>query len=521
MGTRIRITNNSKQPQDIGGRWVQPGASDVFDADQVAPEWRAGAVVVESDDPRAGELEREGDRLYVRKADGSRNSLVEAVTGPGGGNRILGRYDSMVTRPRYPAGYTKAPLRSNGLPLEGLDEKTCPGATVTLSTDSTNTWNGEPVINVAVTGTPTGSYFQIGRTTADFTLDTDGQDIANRSILIASKLPAGMPAPSNVNVYISDASFANYARYACPFVGVDAYGWSLFQKEVTGTTQLVGTLPSLSGGLRTRVRMDFAATVIAGEIKVARPKILPLPAPTVIWTNDDGYDEWTWLAAEARKRSLDLSFGVSYSYVGTEGYLNDAGVHDLQDKYGHEVTNHAGPNTSYLESDLATYMGHVHACTNYLRNLGIDPKTLALHQYVKGHEDATLRAAMKAAGFVSCRATNTGYKAARAAAFAAGGAGIDGLYNIPNCINLYNGTDLATVKTQLTAATKIGAAFIVGHRYEAAAADTAWINSYDPTYGVLGLMDWLQDRRDIDGWQIKTWRQWYDDLYDAQAGMTV
>ena len=36
MGTRIRITNNSKQPQDIGGRWVQPGASDVFDADQVA-----------------------------------------------------------------------------------------------------------------------------------------------------------------------------------------------------------------------------------------------------------------------------------------------------------------------------------------------------------------------------------------------------------------------------------------------------------------------------------------------------
>ena len=77
------------------------------------------------------------------------------------------------------------------------------------------------------------------------------------------------------------------------------------------------------------------------------------------------------------------------------------------------------------------------------------------------------------------------------------------------------------MKTQLTAATKIGAAFIVGHRYEAAAADTAWINSYDPTYGVLGLMDWLQDRRDIDGWQIKTWRQWYDDLYDAQAGMTV
>jgi len=85
MGTRIRITNNSKQPQDIGGRWVQPGASDVFDADQVAPEWRAGAVVVESDDPRAGELEREGDRLYVRKADGSRNSLVEAGIGPGGG----------------------------------------------------------------------------------------------------------------------------------------------------------------------------------------------------------------------------------------------------------------------------------------------------------------------------------------------------------------------------------------------------------------------------------------------------
>ena len=105
MGTRIRITNNSKQPQDIGGRWVQPGASDVFDADQVAPEWRAGAVVVESDDPRAGELEREGDRLYVRKADGSRNSLVEAGIGPGGGIGITNilsltqaQYDALITK---------------------------------------------------------------------------------------------------------------------------------------------------------------------------------------------------------------------------------------------------------------------------------------------------------------------------------------------------------------------------------------------------------------------------------------
>ena len=448
-------------------------------------------------------------------------TTVTAVTSPGGGNRIPGRYDPLDIRPRYPAYYQKQPLRSNGLPLDGLDEKTCPGATVTISTDSVNTWNGEPVINVAVTGTPSGAYFQVGRTTADFSLDTDGQDIENRSILIAAKLPAGMPTPTAANLYLSDAGFTNYARYVCPFVGVSPDGWALFQKEVTGATQTVGTLPSLSGGLRTRVRMDFTANCVAGEIKLARPKILPLPRPTVIWTNDDGYDEWTWLADEARKRALDLSFGVSYSYVGTAGYLDAGGVLALQNEYGHEVTNHAGPNVSYLESNLASYMAEVNACSQYLLGLGINPRTVALHQYVKGHEDATLRAAMRAAGFVSCRATNTGYKAARAAAFAAGGGQIDGLYNIPNCINLYNGTDLATVKTQLTNATKIGAAFIVGHRYEGTTGDTAWLNSYDPSYGVLSLMDWLAERRDVDGWQIKTWRQWYDDLYDTQCGMTL
>lgn len=84
MSTRIRITNTSKQPQDIGGRWLQPGGSDVFDLEQVPPEWRAAGVLVDVPDPRVGELERVGDALYVRKADGSRNVLVEAATGPGG-----------------------------------------------------------------------------------------------------------------------------------------------------------------------------------------------------------------------------------------------------------------------------------------------------------------------------------------------------------------------------------------------------------------------------------------------------
>ena len=85
MGTRIRITNTSKQPQDIGGRWLQPGGSDVFDLEQVPPEWRAAGVLVDVPDARAGEIERVGDALYVRKADGSRNVLVEAAMGPGGG----------------------------------------------------------------------------------------------------------------------------------------------------------------------------------------------------------------------------------------------------------------------------------------------------------------------------------------------------------------------------------------------------------------------------------------------------
>lgn len=81
MRTRIRITNTSAQPIDIGGRWLQPGEHDVFDEDRVPPEWRAGGEVVDTRSVDAGQLQVVGDDLFVRQRDGRRAAVVEAVAG--------------------------------------------------------------------------------------------------------------------------------------------------------------------------------------------------------------------------------------------------------------------------------------------------------------------------------------------------------------------------------------------------------------------------------------------------------
>lgn len=49
---RRKITNTTTGPIQIAGRWLQPGASDTFDQEQLPPEW-AGAGVVVNDQPVA------------------------------------------------------------------------------------------------------------------------------------------------------------------------------------------------------------------------------------------------------------------------------------------------------------------------------------------------------------------------------------------------------------------------------------------------------------------------------------
>jgi len=457
---------------------------------------------------------------------GTDTDLVTVVTGPGGGNRIPGRFDPLVTRPRYPAGYTAMPLRAPAVPIGTamIDTSSVPGATRSLAVDADVKFNSKPTTRLTISGTPTGAYAQVETATATYTLPQSAQGIRERTVLCAARASA-VGSTTGATVYLGSATLADYEAWGCQKVGDTTDGWSIFQRQTAvGPSQVFGAGASqdLTSPRRARLRVDAAANLVAGQMWFAEPYVLPAPTPTVIWTSDDGYDEWDWLAKEAYKRGLRLSFGVSEPYVGSAGFLTAAQVVDLQNKYGHEVTNHGGANDNYTEIGLAEYLRRVNSCRDYLIGLGIDPRTASLHQYIQGVNDADLRAAMRAAGYLSARQTSSIYTVFPSAAARLVGPQTDVLYNITTCASLGSGTTLDQVKTAITNTVKGGPAFLVGHRYEATASSTiTWVGGYDSQYGTLDLMDWLCERRDVDGWRIMTWLEWYDDLFDSQIGVGV
>lgn len=351
MGTRIRITNNSKQPQDIGGRWVQPGASDVFDADQVAPEWRAGAVVVESDDPRAGELEREGDRLYVRKADGSRNSLVEAGIGPGGGNRFL--------------------VGSRSLDFAAMDGRWRQiDAGVTPGELLTNFGPGGIATAVAVTlgggSAPAWAYRR------DVVTLPDGRTVPslwsstpfNRQTLVDITFPPRVIADTDVievQIFIPEAYLGLQSRVHLTADGMATY--------LTGNPEFESktTLKNTASGFVTlripRSRMTATGVVAAdaqinqvrvevrndtvphdGVVMLLGVSINRRELPKIVFTADDGFASDLWLADELGKRGLRFTSYIVTDYRDNPpaaGYMTWDQVRDLALRNNVQIGSHS------------------------------------------------------------------------------------------------------------------------------------------------------------------------------------
>lgn len=471
-------------------------------------------------------VDADGKPIGLIGPEGKVYQPLIAETGPGGGNRIPGRFEPLDIRPRYPAGYTKAPCRAPVVPIgtAAIDAAYVPGAGRTLSVDTALTFNGKPTTKLTITGTPTGAYAHIETTADTFALSPDAQEIRDRAVLCAVKY-GGLGTPKLATAYLGSATMGDFEAWAMQYVGDSQDGWSIWQKQTAiGPSQVSGAGASqdLSAPRRARVRADTVSNLIAGEMWFAEPYVLPAPTPTVIWTSDDGYYEWEWLAAEAQKRGLRLSFGVSEPYVGQAGYLDASQVLRLQNQYGQEVTNHGGLNDSYGAIGLTEYMRRVNSCRDYLVSIGINPRTANLHQYIQGVNDAALRAAMRGSGYLSARQTSSVNTVFPSAGVRLVGPSADVLYNITTCASLGSGTTLDQVKTAITNTVKGGPAFIVGHRYGPTADSTiTWVNGYDGQFGTLDLMDWLAERRDIDGWRVMTWLEWYEDLFDSQIGVTV
>lgn len=486
---------------------------------------------------RYATLQQTDARLLRSSIDGSPGSIVA----PGGeaagvniatdanGNTVLVGPDGadiplrlLQGRTKYPAFHNRRPLQHVMIPFGTalINDKNVNGTTVAVAVDTAVTFNGRPSTKFTVASGGTSPNLDVGTSGATITLDAEAQLALTRGFMVAVKTD-GLNTLSSAILYVGDATYANFYTFNLEKLGVYD-GWTLFGKLTVGATSTTGTPPNLAAAVRAKVRVICSANVVAGDIWVAPAYVVPQPKPTVVFTCDDGYDEWTWLVAEAAKRGIPISFGIAKDYVGTAGFLTQSEMLAIANHSSglFELTNHATDNTNYSVAGLATYKSNVDACRDYLIGLGCDANAARCHQYVQGIFDQTLIDALQADGYLSAREVGSANRKADTLPIAIEGTTNDHLFKIPATCNLETGQSLSTVQGYITNAAQLGTAFVMGHKFEAAAGTITWIAGYDNTYGVLNLLDWLAYQRDVNGWRLLKWSQWYQEVrsgseYDA------
>lgn len=418
----------------------------------------------------------------------------------------------------YPAFNTKRPLLATLVPygtVSAIDVHTSMGgaATIAVTASSSITWNGRPAVKATVSGAASDARMDIG--ISNYTLGAgDAQSVVTRIPVFAIKPPSGKTI-SAVQYFIGNDT-SNYHVIDLVQVATMPNGLLVYSRLTPGVQSTVGT-PNLANACTLcKLRITAGANPADGDIwYIGEGYALPLPTPTVVWTNDDGYVEWTWLAAEAAKRGIPMSFGVAMYNVDTE-ISQSALLAIAKHSSGlFELTDHARVNSSYATLGLGPYMADVNACRDYLISLGCDPIAARCHQYVQGSNDQTLRDRMKAEGYLAAREVGSINRRAVNEAIAIEGTSCDYKYKIPATTNLGNTYNLSTVQSHITAAAQYGSAFIMGHRYAAAAGPNTWVAGYDASYGALNLMDWLAQKRDESGWQLLRWSEWQSRIHSG------
>lgn len=464
--------------------------------------------------------------VLVKDADIDQRSVVTSQINSATGRTTLRAAGADLltvdNRTRYPAYFAKRPLQHVGVPYgtATINESLLTAGAVTRSVDTDTVFNGQPASKFTVTSGGSNPYIEVGTSGATITLDAEGQNLLNRKPLVAIKAGAGNTL-SSATLYVGDGGYANFHTFSMSIVATVG-DWHILAKPSPGASSTTGT-PNLTAAVRAKLRVTMTANVAPGDVWVAPVYVLPQPKPSVVFTCDDGYAEWEWLAQQAYKRGVPISFGIAKDYIGSGGFLTETQMLSIANDYDglFELTNHARVNSNFATLGLAEYTAHVEACRDYLVGLGCSEKAASLHQYVQGSFDQTLIDELKARGYLSAREVGASNRAAANLEIAMEGTGCNSLYKIPATCNLENTQNLSTVQGYITSSAYLGSAFIMGHRFAGAAATIQWVKGYDPSYGVLNLLDWLAEQRDSNGWNLRKWSDWHDDQLKSQLSLIL
>lgn len=458
------------------------------------------------------------------------SATVNPVTGvieiSAGSTRLTDRLVDL--RNAFPAFHGSRPLTSKHIPADvaGMTFRALGGgATGTAALDTSVLFNGRQTTKSTITAAAASlSQISIEIPGATVTLDATGQAMLSLQQVIAVK-SSPENTPTDVVVYVADAAFANYYTFNLSKKCVTADGWTIFSNYNPAASGTVGT-PNLAASVRTRVNINTAAVVQPGSVWLGAGYVVPTPAKkSVVLTFDDGYSEWTWLAAELKKRNLPASFGIAKDLIGTAGFLTVSEMRALResDPTLFELTDHALINDAYSTIGLSAYMAAINQCRDFLVANGESYANASLHQYVQGSYDQALIDSMKSAGFLTGRmASSTGQGTRNNWIALEGNAQNNEMYMIPASADLSDAQTLAQVKTNIQSAhTSHGTAFVMGHKFKAAQGPYQWIAGYDTGYGMLDLLDWLVDQRDTNGWQILKWSDWYSKVRTGKSAFLL
>lgn len=384
-----------------------------------------------------------------------------------------------------------------------------------LSVDNTVLFLGKPStkVNIPVNlGSPT---FAVGTSSASFDLGAEAEQVLARTKVFAVRTD-GQNTITSAFLQVGNAGLTVGYQFTRRNFYTDTHdGWTLFVRE-PGHDGVAGS-PDLTGNVRTRLTLTASANIVAGDVWIGFAGVLEAQPPTVVLTFDDGYAEWTWLASELASRGLPASFGISYGDVGKPGYLSSSEVQAIGNHVSglFEITNHAEGNDSLTDLGLSAYIGEVEACRTYIEGLGLDPYAARLHAWVQGVLSTAAIDELKDLGYHSARAVETPGMVANHVSIALDGDQSNALYAIPATAYLNSSHTVADVQAQIEFAAPGGTVFVVGHEFKASAGPNGWINGYDEDHGILDLLDWLEDKRDNDGWTIQNWSTWHKEITGA------
>lgn len=347
---------------------------------------------------------------------------------------------------------------------------TIAGAGVTLTTDTSVTYQGQPTTRVFVPAA-LATFFEVGVPGATIAMPQWGSETPQPGQFGLVVMTDKASRVSSVSHYLGDATYANFATSSMATIDLPSDNeWITFFTAQPWSTG--GGTPAYTGSRRWKIRVQ----VTAGQdmyFWIAKLIAIPRERGAVCFVSDDGYDEhYSYLFPACVSRDVPHSIGIDYGLIDTAEFMTRAQLVEINASNVVELVNHGYLNQSYTAVGAAAYLRNALNCRAYLNDVGVGASASA-HVWVQGANGNDVIDLMKEQRFTHARVAttvqSTGYKRSR------GRWSPRSTYRIPISGSLENTLTLAQAKAAVDSAIKEGSlAVFMGHKFEAAAAALTW-----------------------------------------------